>query len=231
MTANPTLILTRPLAQSNRFLAQMMGMIGSPFDSIISPVLRIEYLKAPNLDVYAGVIFTSENGVRAAQSTARAIPAYCVGSRTAIVAARSGFVARAAGGTAALLQAMIEQAASKGPLLHLRGAHQSGDLSASLRDTGINATSAVVYEQFEEKLSQPALELLAGSAPVILPLFSKRSAELVRSQAGTLTESVQIIAISDAVASVCQGLPAKISTATTPDAAGILAEISRRMVA
>lgn len=231
MPAAPILILTRPIAQSQRFLSQCQAAIPTTFDAILSPVLRIEYLGAPGLSGFCGVIFTSENGVNAVLDHARAIPAYCVGARTAQAATQAGFVAHAASGSARDLADLIHQAQPKGPLIHLRGKHQTGDLAGELGKAGLNVQSCVVYDQIAEKLSDTALVALRGSGRVILPVFSARSAGLILDQAGTLAESVDVIAISSTVADAFSNNALHVSVAKTPDATGILTEIARLMVA
>ena len=227
----PTLCLTRPLLQSQRFAAQCRDRLGPLPDIVISPILRIAFLPVPDLTKYSGVIFTSENGARAVRDNSNPIPAYCVGAHTAEIAKLAGFVAYSAGGDVRQLSEMIRRANPNGQILHLRGRHQTGNLVAELQGAGIDADAHIAYEQHEQRLSDAALTLLRGANPVILPLFSVRSAKLVLTQVGPMTESVRVVAISDTVAAACSGRVHDVSIAQSPDVDGMLAEISRRMAA
>ena len=89
----PTLLLTRPEAQSKAFLIICEKAAGRRLPAIISPVMSISHTgELPDLDNYATIIFTSGNGVKAALETA-SLKGRCVatvGQRTAELAQSAG---------------------------------------------------------------------------------------------------------------------------------------------
>jgi uroporphyrinogen-III synthase len=214
--ADAILLLTRPLAQSRAFAARFDGL-----DCVISPMLRIVPILPglPELTAreYAGLIFTSVNGVLAAaellQLSGRR--AWCVGERTAGAARMAGMQAESAGGAAEDLVALI-LAKGAGPLLHLRGEHSRGDVAARLTSAGTETDEAIIYQQRAELLTAAARATFAGQRKVILPIFSARTARILSERVGTIHAPVQVIAISEAVAAAW-ARPGVI-VAATPDA-------------
>lgn len=197
--SQPILLLTRPEAQSRRVLADVQEEMGEDIACLISPVLQIEAREvAIKLDSYAGLILTSVNGVAAAPDLAgRRV--HCVGARTGEAAqergAEVGIVARDA---ARLVERLLESGVA-GPLLHMRGEHARGEIAQTLSSAGIETHEAVVYAQKAVKMSQDAIRLIKGDGPLVLPLYSPRSASLV-GKAGRPGPNVQVIALSQAVA-------------------------------
>lgn len=188
MTPKPTLVLTRPRAASEREAAQYEG------PAIVSPVIRIVPTgEKVSLDGFAGVILTSTHTVPLLPHLG-GMPVYCVGERTAEA---SGGDVRLVALDAEELVATIE---ARGPLLHARGRNTSGNVAGRLTKAGIETVSKVVYDQVEVPLSDEAKAALHGEAPVVLPLWSPRSAALVRGQVGDVSSAVRVIALSPAVA-------------------------------
>jgi uroporphyrinogen-III synthase len=210
------LLLTRPLAQSRAFAARFDRL-----DCVISPLLQIVPI-LPDLTAreYAGLIFTSVNGVLAAaellQLTGR--KAWCVGTRTAGAARAAGMEAQSAAGAAEDLVALI-RAQAAGPLLHLRGEHSQGDVAAQLSSAGLETDEAIIYQQKALLLTAAARATLAGQRKVILPIFSARTARILSERVGTIHAPVQVIAISDTVARAW-ARPGVI-VAATPDAGAV----------
>lgn len=190
---------------------------------VISPLLAPAFLR-PVLPVGAqAVIFTSETGVAAAVAGGWALPraAYCVGDRTARAAQAAGFASRSAGGDAGDLVALLVQDRPPGRLLHLRGAEARGDVAATLTAAGIPAAEAVVYDQQPQPLTDEAHALLMGDDPVIVPLFSPRSARLFVAGGGWRAP-LWIAALSPAVADEIGGRAARLAVARHPDADHLL---------
>jgi uroporphyrinogen-III synthase len=172
------------------------------------------------------VVFTSETAVRAA---VRLIPlaargqAHCVGPRTAAVARRAGFAAQAHGGDGAALTAALAHPGP--PLIHLRGKDSRGDIAARLTQAGRDAAEVVVYRQEARPLPPRADAAMAGPGPVLVALFSPRSARLFVEAVPIPSDAVTIAALSPAVAaelgpSVC------VRIASRPDGtamAGLIA--------
>ncbi len=200
---------------------------------VISPLIKIEMLqKTASIEQYSGLIFTSENGVRAFQHNWQNtdLPAWCVGDRTAKAASRAGLSARSAKGDAGNLVDMIISDAPTGCLLHLRGEHTRGAVASSLQAAGVKAEERIVYRQSPQCLTKEAKEVLQGDMPVILPLFSPRSAVLFVEQARPCSESLRVVAISAAVKDALSGcISGEILVSPQPDADGVLSTMARLM--
>jgi len=240
LVLRPVLLLTRPQAQACRFAALAHTRLG-PHRTIVAPLMEIEQ-RPPECDPagYATFLFTSENGVTAfaAQSRLRDRPALCVGKRTAETAAAAGFTARSAaagGGDVEALIALVLRERPAEPLLHLRGEHAAAPLAARLSAAGLACDEAVVYAQTALSLAPEARLALAGEAPVLLPLFSPRSAELAAGALGRLDEAARAplypVAISRAAARAWErsgGAPAA-GVAERPDSGAMLAALAAAM--
>ncbi|SEH84197.1 uroporphyrinogen-III synthase [Paracoccus alkenifer] len=214
----PVVLLIRPQEAAERFAAQIAPM---GLRALISPMLRIVPVPhdAAALQAARGLVFTSENGVRFA-GPGRGRPAWCVGPRTAKAAAAAGYDAITGPGDAARLIPLISDL---GPgWLHAHGRH----LAARLPVPGV-----VVYDQQALPLSAQARALLAGDGPVILPLFSPRSARLAAQAVAPISAKgplppLRLIAISEAARIAWDAhwpgptLPAVVTD--TPDAEGVL---------
>ena len=230
VTAVPVL-LTRPLAQATRFADQLIARFGPRVTPIISPLMRTTYVDATFPDVAcSAVIFTSEAGVAAAQRfqiAGKTLPlkAFCVGAQTAKAAAMLGFDARSADGDAVALIALIRDDLPTAPLLHLHGRNTRGNVAETLTLAGLKTFSVVVYDQTSQPLSGAAIAALTASNPVVIPLFSPRSAALLAASVSLPCRSPLLIAaMSRAVADAAAPLlPTALHIATTPDAEGMLA--------
>ncbi|MBW6507871.1 MAG: uroporphyrinogen-III synthase [Rhodobacteraceae bacterium] len=227
----PVLVLTRPAAQSQRFAAQFAARFGEDWPVLIAPLQQIVPLQ-PAIPATRELIFTSENAVAplAALSPANGRRAWCVGARTREAAARAGFEAIAGSGDGAALAAMIVAARPSGSLLHACGEHLAFDICATLNLAGIETYSVQVYAQRAQPLSAAARALLAGASPLLVPLFSPRSARLFAGAAKGCRAPLLIAAISTATAAPCAALlPARVETAARPDAESMLDALSRVM--
>jgi len=221
----PVILLTRPLAQSMRFAATMKARFAG-LRIVISPLLAPAFLAPALPGGVDALIFTSETGVEAfrrlsAGRSCAGARAWCVGDRTAAAARAVGLVARSAAGDATALVAAIRDAGEAGPLLHLRGAETRGNIAESLISAGLETLEAVVYAQVPQPLSSEALRLLHDAAPIILPLFSPRTAALFVSAAGTRAPAAPlwVAAMSGSVVdALAPLLPQHIIMAERPDA-------------
>lgn len=218
----PLILLTRPAAAAEAFAKQLAGM-GA--DVVISPVQAIEQVPFDEPREYAGAIFTSRNGV--AVVAGRDLQCWCVGDATQKDAENRGWQARSADGDAEALFRRILADRPKGPLIHFRGAFARGNLAERLTAEGIETREIVVYQQVSNALSEDAKAALNRENPVILPLFSPRSAAQVVQQ-GPFTAPLIVVAMSDAVASEAAALdPARLIVADLPDAASMVAAIKQ----
>jgi uroporphyrinogen-III synthase len=87
-----------------------------------------------------------------------------------------------------------------GPLIHLHGEHTRGDVAKRLNSAGIETHEAVIYRQEALPLSAEVIALIGGADPVVLPLYSPRSAALVGAGISRVGPNVRAIAMSPAVA-------------------------------
>lgn len=220
-------LLTRPQAQGDRFAADLVARFGDRIAITTSPLIAPAFL-TPDIPPrpYTALIFTSETAVTSARVPNLPSRAYCVGDRTAAAATAAGFAAQSAQGDAAALIALIRSSAEVGPLLHLRGADTRGDIAATLTAAGIPTDQAITYDQRPQPLTPEAKSLLDGQTPVLLPLFSPRTAELLAAL-GPFRAPLWLAALSPAVAEAAAPLrPARSMTASAPNAAALLTAVS-----
>ena len=231
--ASPVLLLTRSCAQSNSFLRVCEDAAGRRIDALVAPILRIAPLDAKvDLTGLEGVIFTSANAVSAIAGipAAAGLRAWCVGERTARAAKSAGFDAVAAEGDAKALLSLVLRNRPTGPLLYLCGVHRAVDIAGQLTEAGVPTLAQAVYDQVAQPLSAEALQLLTGAdRPVILPLFSARSARLIREAVPRIGDGVIPLAISDKVAGAWGGGPELLSVARSPDAESMVALVVAAM--
>ncbi len=197
-----TILLTRPRAASERFLAALEDRLGHRVSAVISPVLEIEPVETlPDLSPSDTLIVTAPNAIEAlgGGGALRHRRVRTVGARTAAVAADAGAEAECLGETVNDFVANAGAPEDWGHAVHLRGVHSRGELAARLTAQGIPTDEAVIYDQRACPLSRAAQALLAGPAPVVLPLFSPRSARLT-AQAIPEGACLSVVAISAATA-------------------------------
>ncbi|SMO98750.1 uroporphyrinogen-III synthase [Thalassovita litoralis] len=216
----PSILLTRPKDGAERFAAQLRARVGGNLRIVSSPLLDIVPIgTAPDISAYRGLILTSVNAV---PFGAPGVKCYTVGDATADAARRAGMEPISAGADAQVLIRRILADAPKGPLLHLRGEHARGQIAQTLTAAGIPTDERVVYAQMGVPLSDAAQTLLNGDLPVIVPLFSPRTAGLFAKQY-TGVAPVWAVAISDAAAQELRNSPiARIFVANAPNAQAML---------
>ena len=200
--ATPILLMTRPSAASQGFVDKLTGT----FSLIMSPLIGISFVGAlPDMAGYHGLIFTSVHGVDAyVRAGGPRLPAYTVGQTTARAAQDAGFAAQSADGNADDLVAMLGRVQGAGPLLHVRGVHGAGNVAQRLTAAGLTAHEVVMYDQPEIPLTEPACLALTGETPVIAPVFSPRTAELLAQN--PIKAPLLVAAMSEAVAKPLLGL-------------------------
>lgn len=170
------ILLTRPAPLANEFADTLRAGLGA-VDVVISPLLKIGFLPV-EITGNAMPIFTSRNGVEGflqAGGVARGV-CWCVGGATAETAQAAGFAAHAAEGDAVSLIAEILSSDDHGPFMHYRGQHARGAVAEKLSAAGRETGETVVYTQNTCDLSNEAKACLGGETPVIIPLFSPRTA-------------------------------------------------------
>ena len=223
----PTVLLTRPAAQSARFAAALQ--VRFPGVRIVtSPLMAPEYLHPtlPQRD-WGGVIFTSETGVLAARRIAadgHAMPrrAFCVGDQTAVAADACGFQTTSARGDGVALVRLVQAANVIGPLLYLHGSERRADVGGALNLAGIETVSAVCYAQTPRQLTSDAVALLRQDDPVTTPVFSARTGTLLAQEYMRIAGSAPLL-VAAISADVGFDLPAvKRRVAVRPDAAAMV---------
>lgn len=226
-----TLLLTRPAPDAARFADQIRAHLGAvpALQIVIAPLMQI-VARPVALPAAQALIFTSHNAIApyVAQAPAAGRRAYCVGMRTAQAARAAGFDVVEGPGDAAALLALIRRNHRGGRLLHPRGAEVAVPVADLLNQAGIETVEVVIYDQAPMPLSPEAQALLQGSGPVIVPLFSPRSARLFAQAAATATASLWIAALSPAVAAGLGTLPvAQLAIASAPNATALLQAVAQ----
>ncbi|MGP6088605.1 uroporphyrinogen-III synthase [Antarctobacter jejuensis] len=177
----PVLLLTRPRLASEHF-ARALEEEGLRFRAVISPLISIVVTgPLPDDRRAKGLIFTSANGVSAWLELGGRVdlPVYAVGRATAHAARAAGMTAISADGTVDELFGWLTARRPKTPLLHLHGVHVRGTLAEMLTKEGLPCRSAAIYDQPAQDLTAEARAALAGDLPVVVPVFSPRTAKLL----------------------------------------------------
>lgn len=233
--ANPPAIpvlITRPEPQASRFAADLSAACPQA-RPILAPLMQVEFLPVTlPADPFAALVLTSETAAEAAgrlREQALSLPklALCVGDRTARSARRHGFEAVSAEGAAEDLVALILSRPDHGRLLWLRGKDHAYDLGAALAKAGRRLLALPAYQQNALPLAPDALAVLNRPGPVILPLFSPRSARLVAAALPPHPAAeIWPVAISPrALAALPAALQSRGSVAEAPDGPAMIRAI------
>lgn len=175
------ILVTRPRSESEVF-ALTLAMRGH--DAVQAPLLDIvpDETASVDLDGVQALLFTSINGVRsfARVSTARNVPAYCVGDATAQAARDMGFRdVHSAGGDVVALANLVRMdlAPSEGALLHVSGSAVAGDLAGDLGGDRYDVRRVQLYRQDTARdLPDAAAEALKSGTLDAITFFSPRTA-------------------------------------------------------
>jgi uroporphyrinogen-III synthase len=226
----PHVLITRPRDAAEKLAATLRERWGNDVSITLSPLIAITYRDdALELEGVTRLIFTSRHGVKAYArlSKCRDIPCFCVGSATATAATAIGLQATSAGGNADQMVKQIITEAPEGQCLHLHGAHVTGDVAEDLMRAGIRARAQIVYDQPALPLSGTARILLSREEPIILPLYSPRSAKLLFGNCDPVAP-LWIAAISATVAeAVPERFRAQLMVAERPDGESIIDVLDR----
>lgn len=214
----PTVILTRPKAQSESFAAELLLHWDGPVEIIHAPLIAIVPVDTICTTTDA-VIFTSANGVSASERLGlpKGLSAWCVGSKTSDMARDAGFEPVTGPGDADGLVRQIIAANPRGRLAHIRGMHARGDISARLNAAGMTCEDVIAYDQKALRLTQEAKSAISAQKCVVFPLFSPRTATILNGE-GPFAAAVHVIALSEAVKSAISPEIAKqVTLAESPD--------------
>lgn len=225
----PPLLLTRPASASARFAAAFRAQFGADWPIVLSPLMETVW-QSPTVDLdgVGGLIFSSENAVNGycRLQSVRNLRAWCVGARTAEAARLAGFDAVEGPGDAARLADMILRAGEGGKMLWPHGQQVAFDIADRLNCAGTETVSVTVYDQKALMPTDAARTLMAGSDPVLLPLFSPQSAALVQAAFADHRAPLWVAALSPSIAEACAPLGAcRLSVAVHPDSESLLAAL------
>jgi len=221
--------VTRPQPDADLFARQLNEANLPP---LVAPLIDIAFETSIEIEDASAVAVTSANGVRALAraSEDRSLPVYAVGPASAEAARGAGFpVAGVAESSVESLAALIATSAERGPVLHVTGSHQAGDLVAALKTAGISAFKQQLYRAEAVREMPKALgQALTEGRVEAVTLFSPRTARLFRElvEAEGLADmlaEVRLICLSEAVAEALSGLSARaIIAADQPDARAVI---------
>lgn len=218
-TSAPLIILTRPIDGSHEFATLLRSALPD-IHIAIHPLQNITCANRPDVDLdrYDGYLFTSRNGVIAGSGwTIPPRRCFVVGTKTAEAARAAGHTVVGIWQTVHDMIAALPDHAVQGKYAYLHGRHISLDISIAALEIGIDVTPFIAYEQNATPLSPAALDDLSRENPLILPLFSTRSAELLL-QSITPRPNWHIVAISQKVAALFNKQEVKmIDVARWPD--------------
>ncbi|MBO6518950.1 MAG: uroporphyrinogen-III synthase [Rhodospirillales bacterium] len=181
----PKLLITRPAADAAPLIRRLSEM---GIESIAAPLLEIDYLDGPALEVDAvqAFLLTSANGVRALASRTerRDTPCLAVGDATARTARDLGFkqVESANGDVDDLARLVADRCEPKGGvLLHAAGSVSAGDLAAMLEPKGYKVWREMLYEaKTADTLPADAGQALNDGSVDGVVLYSPRTARQFR---------------------------------------------------
>lgn len=229
-------LVTRPREQAEAFARRLSARYGTRVRPVVAPLMVPEFLSPPVPEgPFAAVVFTSSQGVAGARRLQAKLPklAYCVGQSTARAAVAAGFDARSSDGNVTDLIADILSDPPSDRLLYIRGVDTVGELENALISQSIPTVSLQVYLQKALPLEGESRDLLRRPGPVILPLFSPRSARIFRDAMPADTRAeLRIAAMSLSVAEAVDGLPhTAMVIAARPDATAMLDAVESLLAA
>ena len=210
MTNNPDqenviLLLTRPLGGNERFCLKIKHLLYS-CEILDNPIQRIDFLPSlSKVNKNSVLIFTSANGLRAAKKH-NLINKKCfvVGANTKKIAVSFGYDVLGYSKDQENLLKLIKSKKPTESMVHIRGKHTVGNLCDALKRNQFSCLDIIGYNQEPLKIKKQNLQKIHSGRPVILPIFSSRSAELLQSNLD-LT-GFNVIAISEAVAKIVTGV-------------------------
>ena len=210
MTNNPDqenviLLLTRPLGGNERFCLKIKHLLYS-CEILDNPIQRIDFLPSlSKVNKNSVLIFTSANGLRAAKKH-NLINKKCfvVGANTKKIAVSFGYDVLGFSKDQENLLKLIKSKKPTESMVHIRGKYTVGNLCDALKRNQFSCLDIIGYNQEPLKIKKQNLQKIHSGRPVILPIFSSRSAELLQSNLD-LT-GFNVIAISEAVAKIVTGV-------------------------
>ena len=229
-------LITRPQPQADRLAEALRTMLPVAVQVVVSPLMRLEMLAVDlPMGPFGAVVLTSEAGAMAAGRLRADLPdlVHCVGPRTAEAAQAAGFVVGEVAPTADLLLPRLMAMAHAGRLIYLHGRDVSVRIDQVLTAAGIGADGVAVYAQECCRLSVGAVDLLMTKSAVLVPLYSRRSAELFFAECpdGAGAEIWPCVIAQPVLSAVPDGLWSRVLVADAPDGAAMTTAIRRGVAA
>jgi len=216
--SNPTVLMTRPRRDSERFVDELRKVAG-PFRPVIAPAFEIERTNAP-VPPYDCAIFTSRAGVEAAPLGDGSV-AYCVGDATAKSAKYRGYNALSAKGDVEDLIRLILAQTDVGSLVHLRGEKSRGNVSERLKQAGIICEDVVLYRKAAQQVDDQIAGQIKTESHLLIPSFSAETVSILADW-NIVRHNATVVAISDQVAKEAKQLnPSEIVVSDRPDLASM----------
>ncbi len=226
------ILLTRPEADARRS-AQRLAALGH--DAVIVPLFEIVATGALQPDgAFTRLLATSAHAFDVSHDTndLKALRLDVVGARTAAAARESGFsrVETVAPDAKSLAMAIARENALPQDFLYLAGRERRPDLEAALGALGHRVTPWLVYAARETDTAAAKLNELWQEQRIDAVLhFSPRSAALyvaLAEKAGLTAAALAPLQIAISPRAAQQLAGARLlRTATTPDFAGLLAQV------
>lgn len=215
ITPPPICLLTRPEAQSHDFAARLQD---AGIGCVIAPLIRIAALPHDSARAQSAPVLalSSVHAVGFAGPGAGR-HAFCVGPATARAARNAGFAVTQGPGDGAGLAALMRKAGTDGAqALHLHGRH---------RATALPGAAMAVYDQIAQPLSAQAQTAITGQNPIVVPLFSARSAKLSADALHKATAPIYTVAISPRADAAFDRTALQREIAPRPDASAMVTTI------
>ena len=172
------ILITRPLAQATN-LSKELKMYG--FDNIIHPLLKIEFLKTPQIDFekYNSCIITSLNAAKILleQNIEKNLNIYCIGHKTAQFLRQSGFKSiKNISPSVGDLVTFLKHTNIEGSIIYLRGDVVTLDLKQLLPNHQIE--EFIVYKSHKIKeLDENIIQALLAHEISDILFYSARTFE------------------------------------------------------
>ena len=222
----PILLLTRPEADSQRFLEELPSNVRAACEVVIAPLFQIVSTGA-DIPGDGEIVLSSANALPQIAPHQGRI-AWCVGEKTTERVKSAGFDARFAGHSASELVQQLSEVSPR-RLVHVRGTHSRGDISGRLSEAGHDMRVVVAYDQSEVDWTPDIKERLATASAIIAPVFSPRSARLLAARLPS-NDVLHVVAMSSSVASGFNFLDSKhILIASDPDMDAMIASTSEML--
>ena len=229
----PAILITRPV-DDVAGIADITRSLG--FDAVFSPVLKIadEPAALPAPENYAGLIFSSINGVRAFLRRNPApiwfsLPVFAVGPGSEAALRDAGFtvIYRADGTMRDLIILLQNHFPAPVPLLHIRGRDVRDDPAVLLPAWPIDRVALYRAEKIET-LDRDAQRAFAAGRVAAVLLYSARSGEAFVSTVKNNLPAVDLrgtraLCLADSVLESVRPLNwAECRVATSPDQSGMI---------